>query len=129
MDDAAEPMRERLQADLRAALKARNKQSVSVLRALIAAIDNAGAIALEAGGAPANPRLPGGSQYVVTGGGQSEAARKPLSAQDIDTLLVREAGERRTAADQVARHGKHEEADALRQGADLIDAYRLGSHP
>jgi uncharacterized protein len=129
MDDAAEPMRARLQADLRAALKARNKLAVSVLRALIAAIDNAGAIALQAPGAHAHPPRPGGSQYVVAGNGKTEAARKPLNPQDIETLLASEAGERRAAADQVARHGKHEEAAALRLGADLIETYRLGSPP
>ena len=48
--DAAADLRQRLQSDLRAAMKARAGRDVAVLRQLIAAIDNAGAV-------PVRPKL------------------------------------------------------------------------
>ena len=52
MPDAAEAMRQKLQTDLRAAIKGRQALDVSVLRGLIAAIDNAGAVPLTAKSEP-----------------------------------------------------------------------------
>ena len=85
--DAAEQMRLRLQADLRHALKARAKFDVSILRALIAAIDNAGAVDLTS--------IP---QH-------SEVARRSLSASDVRELLRREHDTRSQAAAELIRLG------------------------
>ena len=123
MSDAAETMRQRLQADLREAMKARDKPKLDLLRALISAIDNAGAVALDAPEVREFANTEGRSQHVVTGVGKTEAVRKTLNAADIAVLFQREAAERRTAADDIARHGKDVEAEALRAGALLIESY------
>jgi uncharacterized protein YqeY len=123
MSDAAETMRQRLQADLREAMKARDKPKLDLFRALISAIDNAGAVALDAPEVREFANTEGRSQHVVTGVGKTEAVRKTLNAEDIVVLFQREAAERRTAADDIARHGKDVEAEALRAGALLIESY------
>ena len=68
--DAAEAMRQRLQSDLRSAIKARAVRDVTVLRQLIAAIDNAGAVP-----------LPPKAQQV-----SSEVERRSLRFDDIQAL-------------------------------------------
>jgi uncharacterized protein YqeY len=123
MGDASQAIRERLQRDLRAAMKARDLLARDLLRALIAAIDNAGAVAWEETQAPSITTTQGRSRYVVTGAGQTEVARKPLSNEAIAALFKREAGERCAAADAAERHGKTEAAKTLRDRADLVEVY------
>lgn len=123
MTDAAETVRQRLQADLREAMKARDKAKVDLLRGLISAIDNAGAVALDAPEVRDHATTKGYSQHVVTGAGKSEVTRKTLNADDLAALFKREVAERRTAADDIERHGRHAEAEALRMGAVLIESY------
>jgi uncharacterized protein YqeY len=126
MRDAGDAIRERLKTDLRAAMKARDMLARDVLRALIAAIDNAGAVAFKETQARDPLRLRGRSQYVVTGAGQTEAARKPLSKHDVSALFEREAVERAAAAEDAGRHGKTEAARTLRDGVDFIENYLKG---
>ncbi|MFT3727248.1 MAG: GatB/YqeY domain-containing protein [Terricaulis sp.] len=123
MSDAAETVRQRLQADLREAMKSRDKAKLDVLRALVSAIDNAGAVALDAPEVRDYTNFEGRSQYVVTGVGKTEVARKTLDAADIATLFRRDAAERRAAADDMARHGRMAEAEALRASAALVESY------
>ncbi|HVV34573.1 MAG TPA: hypothetical protein VHC73_15200 [Vitreimonas sp.] len=123
MTDAAERMRQRLQADLREAMKARDKAKTDVLRSLISAIDNAGAVALDAPEVRDYANTEGRSQHVVTGVGKTEAPRKTLCEADLAAVFKREAEERRAAAADFECHGKNEEAEALRAGAALIESY------
>ena len=92
--DAAEKMRQRLQSDLRSAMKARTAREVAVLRQLIAAIDNAGAVSLPAKTEPI----------------QCEVKPRALGPDDIQALLQREFDLRRHAADEFASLGRTVEA-------------------
>lgn len=105
--DPAEDMRSRLQADLRAALKARAAPDVAVLRVLIAAIDNAGAVLLEPG----------------VGAGQTEVERRRLSQADVRALLRREQAALEGAADELVRVGRPAEAERSRREAAIAGRY------
>jgi len=121
--DAAESMRQRLQADLREAMKLRDKAKLDVLRGLISAIDNAGAVALDAPEVRDYTNFEGRSQHVVTGVGKTEVTRRTLDAADIATLFQRDADERRAAAEEMTKHGRAAEADALRASAAVVESY------
>lgn len=105
--DAAEAMRKRLQLDLRAAIKARLVGEVAVLRQLIAAIDNAGAVP-----------LPPQSRPV-----QSEVERRHLGCDDIQALLRREYDIRGQAADEFGRLGRTVEAQTARFEMAVVGRY------
>lgn len=121
--DQAEYVRQRLQSDLREAMKARDRAKIDVLRILIAAIDNAGAIALDGSETPAYARNEGRSQHVVTGAGRTEVTRRALTPEDITQIFVAEAAERRGTAENLERHSRPSEAAALRESAAFIEAY------
>jgi uncharacterized protein YqeY len=104
--DFAETMRARLQADLRGAMKRRDPVAVSTLRCLIAAIDNAGAVAPPEDDAAARRDWSKGSHHVITSAGPTEVARRILTADDVDALLRREWQARETAAATLQRHGR-----------------------
>jgi uncharacterized protein len=87
--DAAEAMRQRLQADLRLAMKGRVALDLAVLRMLIAALDNAGSVPLSA---ESGPR-------------QNEVERRRLSRNDVEAILRREHEARQAAAKEFARLG------------------------
>ena len=105
--DAAEIVRQRLQADLRSALKQRASLEVSVLRSLIAAIDNAGAVALEPGRPP--PR--------------HEVERRHLGFDEIEAILLREYEARRIAAEQLARLGRPAESARANEEMSVVSRY------
>jgi uncharacterized protein len=87
--DAAEAMRQRLQADLRLAMKGRVALDLAVLRLLIAAIDNAGSV-------PLSPE---------SGPRQYEVERRRLSGKDVAAILWREYEVRQAASKEFARLG------------------------
>jgi hypothetical protein len=124
--DAAAEVRTRLQADLRHAMKARDRAKIDVLRVLIAAIDNAGAVALDALTTPDYAHTEGRSQYVVTGVGKTEVERRALSRDDLARIFADESVERRASANELEQYGKTEEAAALHASADFIEAYLGG---
>jgi uncharacterized protein YqeY len=98
--DAAEAMRQRLQADLRVAMKQRLVFDVAVLRVLIAALDNAGAVPLSP---KSEPR-------------QFEVERRRLRVSDVQDILQAEYEARRAAAGEFGRLGrKPERAQAIRE--------------
>ncbi len=105
--DAAEAVRQRLQADLRAAMKGRRMLEVDVLRALIAAIDNAGAVPLARGFAPR----------------QHEIERRRLTLEEVEAILAREFEVRRTAAHELARLGRREESGRASREMTFIARY------
>jgi uncharacterized protein len=105
--DAAEIMRQKLQTDLRAAMKARAVGDVAVLRQLIAAIDNAGAVP-----------LPPSSQPI-----HSEVERRHLGFEDIQALLRREYDLRREAADELGRLGRIAEAETAKSEMAVVRRY------
>lgn len=107
--DAAEALRERLQSDLRSAMRARALAEVSVLRQLIAVIDNAGA---------APP--PTKTEPV-----QCEVERRFLNRDDIQALLQREIDVRQHATDVFRTLGRAVEAEATKFEMDIVSRYLL----
>jgi uncharacterized protein YqeY len=106
-------LKERLRADLKGALQARESGKVSVVRTLIAALDNAEAVEVEQG--PYHSRAfgdPGG-----------EVARRELDVCAIHAVLEREAASRVAAAEGYERHGRPEDAARLRAEAALVQSY------
>jgi uncharacterized protein YqeY len=87
-------MRGRLRAALPVAMKARDRAAVSVLRATLAALDNAEAVDR----APdADRNL--GIESLPVGVGAAEVARRELTEADIERIVRAEIDERLTAAD------------------------------
>jgi hypothetical protein len=105
--DAAEIMRLRLQADLRGAIVSRAKLEVAVLRSLIAAIDNAGAV-------PIPPK----SEPV-----RHEVERRRLDRNQVQALLQTERDLRQAAADEFSRLGLVGEAAGARLEATVVGRY------
>jgi uncharacterized protein YqeY len=110
--------RERLQAALREALKARDKVAVPALRSALAAIDNAGAV--PPGPAPAAGT---GGQHVAdaaAGLGAGEGQRRRLSEGDVDEIVRAEIAERQAAARDYEQRGHADRADRLRREACVL---------
>jgi uncharacterized protein len=111
-----EPVRERLTMALRTAMKARDRETVSVLRATIAAIENAEAIEHDGRPVVEDARIAG----TAGGLGAGEAARQDIDEAGAREIVAREAQERRDAADEYERLGRADEAARLRGEADLL---------
>lgn len=80
-------IKDRLSDDLRAALKERGVDSISAIRSLIAAIDNAGAVMVTE---PQVMPMSGGIAGAANGVGSSEVPRRHLSDNDIKQIIQKE---------------------------------------
>jgi uncharacterized protein len=100
-------VRERLRAALPGAPKQRDRALVAVLRATLAALDNA------------EPVAPTDDQESL---GVREVAHRELSDEDMELLVRAEIDERQTAARVYEQAGEHEHARRLRQEADTLTA-------
>jgi uncharacterized protein YqeY len=103
--DAVEPLRARLSADLRAAMKARDKLTIDTLRCLLAVLDNAGAQDPEAFGS------------------STEVPRKTLTQPEVHALMQVEVTSRRTAVIDYERSGRHQDAERLRAELVVLSRY------
>jgi len=105
----------RMKSDLRSAMLARQTERVSVLRALIAAVDNSQAV----------PVGEMHDKYVVRAFGDKsvEVPRKALSVADLRAILVDEIAARRNAADEYARANRPDAAERLLGEAGTIGHY------
>ncbi|HEY6817642.1 MAG TPA: hypothetical protein VI168_19065 [Croceibacterium sp.] len=113
---SAVELKQRLRADLKAAMQARASDEVRLLRTLIAALDNAEAV-------------PGGGlvdKYVPRSFGDpsGEVARLALDDAAVGRVLADEISARLAAADEYQRHGETAEEARLRREAQLIARYR-----
>jgi uncharacterized protein YqeY len=115
---SATALKERLRADLKAAMQAKATVEVRLLRTLVAALDNAEAVRDE--------RVP--DKYVARSFGDpsGEIARRELDRDAISELLAAEVEARLAAAGDYERHGEAEEARRLRGEAELIARYQTG---
>lgn len=107
------PLREQMKADLTQAMKARQREVVATLRAVLAAIDNAEAIPVSDPAFPVEPVL----------GQQHEAPRKLLPAEEIREIVRKELEERRAASVKYAKLGLQAEAERLQKAASLLADY------
>jgi hypothetical protein len=127
----------RLRAGLTAALSARDKTATAALRSALAAIGNAEAVPVPpAAGLPADdgsragraqPDQPrgdssGGTHVAgsVAGLGATEAARRRLSAAEVEQIVRAEITGRQEAADQYDQAGRADRAEMLRQEAGVL---------
>ncbi len=109
-------MKTRMRADLRAAMKEGRAAEAKVIRALVAAIDNAEAPALHAGDSrTADPHR--------FGEGTAEIERLWLGQDDVRAILIADIREREAAADEMTRLGQGERAEALPAEAAVAKRY------
>jgi uncharacterized protein len=111
----AEELRAHLRDDLKAAMRAGQRETVALLRTLIAAVDNAEAVPVDESAARSH------RQGFATGG--AEAARKILSRKALANLLADEAQSRRAAALSYRAGGESVRAEALEREAAMVEGY------
>ena len=113
--DAGSNMKARLRADLRRVMKERRTTEAKVIRALVAAIDNAEAPPVRAQRSePLQHRFHGRS---------AEVERLLLSRSDVRNVLLREMHERERAAEELEHLKMLDQASALRAEALLAKRY------
>jgi uncharacterized protein YqeY len=113
-EDAAETMKARLRADLRAAMKDKRSGDAKIIRSLVAAIDNAEA--------PPMQTEEAGSTLPRFRSGSAEVERLRLDGAQLRQILLAEIHERELAAAGLERLGKTDRAAALR--AEVLIAAR-----
>lgn len=118
MSETPVALRARLRADLVAAMKAGRREEVSTLRTAIAALDNAEAVEAVAS-TGINEHVAGAEAGV----GSTEAQRRALSIAELRAILRAQVAERVEEAERYDGFGRHEEADRLRRGAELLEHY------
>lgn len=106
-----------LRARLKTALSAREKHVVSVLRDVLAAIDNAEAPPVVTAAATEAP-IAGG----VSGLGAGEVQRLSLTPEAVLEIVEADLTERREAKAQYERLGRHEEAAVLATQVEVLAA-------
>ncbi|MEU8815359.1 hypothetical protein [Actinoplanes sp. NPDC048796] len=112
------PLRQQLREALPPAMKARDRAAIAVLRATLAAIDNAEAVQTDEG--------TGVSLAIETspvGVGATEVARRVLTEEDVRQIVRAEADDRERAATEYAELGRPERAEQLRSEAGALLAH------
>ncbi len=115
-----EPLQQRLRTALPAAMQARDKVALAVLRSTLAAIENAEAVELSA--------IPGGGlaiEQTPVGAGVTEASRRELTGADVERIVRAELAEREAAAQAYDQAGQPAQADRLRTEIRVLSAYLL----
>jgi uncharacterized protein YqeY len=104
-------LQERMRGDLTAALKARDKAAVTALRTALAAVANAEAV-------------PASDKYQEPVPGRSyEAARRELTADEVQAIVRAEAAERQSAIEEFESLGLHGDAERLRAELAVLGRY------
>ena len=126
----ASGVRSRLQAALRAAMKARDTVAVSALRSALAAIANAEAIPVPEAPAPPpdrsapRPSAPAAANQYIAGSAAglaaTEADRREVTEEEAVAIAETETAERRAAAGQYQATGHADRADRLLREAQAI---------
>lgn len=114
-------MRDRLRADLYIAMKARNRVASAALRAALAAIDNAGAVEIDAR-ADGHP----GSQFVAgaaPGLGAAERRRREVTDEEIVAIIRDELRQHLDAVDRANAAGRPDLADEHAGQARVLSRY------
>lgn len=115
---AADELRDRLRHDLRAAMKSRDPETVSALRALIAAVDNAEAVQ------PGSPPLSAGAiAHSSPGIGSAEVPRRELSAADLGDIVRDLVTEHHSQAVQYRALHQDDAAGRLDRAAAVLRTY------
>jgi uncharacterized protein YqeY len=104
-------LRDRLQAALPTAMRARDAAAVTALRSALAAIENAAAVPQSGGTTSGLPAV---------GLGVTEVARREQDVAEIERIVRAEVSDRLAAADEYDRLGRTEAADRLRAEAQVL---------
>ncbi|MGW5353962.1 hypothetical protein ACWERV_26010 [Streptomyces sp. NPDC004031] len=115
---APDTLQQRLRAALPAAMRARDKATLALLRSTLAAIENAEAVDL-----PDAPRGSLAIEQTPVGAGAAEAARRELTEADVEGIVRAELAEREAAAEAYDRAGQAAQAEQLRAGVAVVSAY------
>jgi uncharacterized protein len=108
-------LRRRLRDALVAAMKERDRVTVTALRSTLAAIDNAEAVDTTAAA--------GAIESSPVGIGVAEAERRALSEEDVARIVRAEVADREAAAREYDRAGRPERAEALRAEARMLSSH------
>jgi uncharacterized protein YqeY len=108
-------LRARLRAALPDAMRQRDTARVRLIRATLAALENAEAVP-DTGDRPGSLAL----EATPVGAGAREVPRRELSADDVARLVAAEIAERRDAAAVWEQAGRPEEARRLHGEADAL---------
>ena len=111
------PLRDRLQAGLVAAMKAKDRVAVAAIRSALAAVANAESV-------PGTTPDTAGSQHVaaaVHGVGAGDVPRRELSELDVLDLVDAEITERHQHADEYDALGQDAAAAQLRAEAAVLE--------
>lgn len=113
-ENAGSDIKVQLRSDLSAAMKDRRTLDTKVIRALVAAIDNAEA-----------PPVPPGTTAVPgqLSSRSAEVERLLLSRSEVRDVLLAEIREREHAAEELERLGVMDRAEALRAEAGFAKRY------
>lgn len=104
---------DRLRADLITAMRERDKLRVTTVRALIAAIDNAGAVEIERQGFDYDPKI----------GLNHDVDRREVTIDDIQRIIVSERDDLIAARDEYRFLGNNDRADELEHRAEIVATY------
>lgn len=113
MPDNALPVRDRMKIELKRAMKARAAHTVTMLRSLLSAVDNAEAVDAPDGPVPVTGHTP-------------DVPRRRLSEAEILAILQREADDHRAALAEYERLGRAEEAARLRAELAVVESLLTG---
>lgn len=113
-ENAGQQMKTRMRADLRDAMKGGRPEEAKVIRALIAAIDNAEA--------PPQTVRPATDQLRFLDG-SAEITRLSLDHDKVRSILLAEQREREHAVTEMTRLGRSDNAESLCGEAVLIGRY------
>ena len=117
---SAPRVRDRLQAGLVAAMKAKDRVAVAAIRSALAAVANAEAVP------GAAPTTAGGTMHVAgaeRGVGAGDVPRRELSELDVVDLVDTEIADRRAHADEYDTHGQSDAAERLRAEAAVLEGF------
>lgn len=127
-DDMLTELRTRLRADLKTAMKSRSAVKVSAIRSLLAALDDAEAVA-----PPATAPISSlGGEHVAgaaVGVGSTEVDRRVLTAAEVELVVSGQIEERQAAAATFDAVAQPDAARRLRDEAGVIERYRLDNRP
>lgn len=120
MSTDSDRLRATLRADLVAAMKARDADTVTALRTAIAAIDNAEAVDRPENVAATTSEHVAGAHVGV---GSTEAIRRDLTLDDVQAIVSDQMAERSVEADRYDQLGRREAAARLRREAEVLAKY------
>ena len=117
-DDLQAPIRDRLRAALRTAMKSRDTLAVDAIRTALAAIDNAEAVDIAETTTTFSVSRIAGS---VAGVGGADVPRRSLTEAEMSVLVEREADDGLAAAEGYEQEGYPRRAAELRDSAAVLD--------